>query len=101
MRAAACAFAALTAMCVFQSADARETGTINQAGMYEQTMRFYLHPAHLYWSSEAPQPMSQHPAVLVKQKVPIDEVAMITVWPHPGLTRRRQEHKPFETVGQR
>ena len=27
-------------------ADAGETGIINQAGPYEATMRFYLHPAH-------------------------------------------------------
>ena len=101
MRAAACAFAALTAMCVFQSADARDTGTINQAGMYEQTMKFYPHPAHLYWSSEAPRPMSQHPAALVKQKPAADDVAMTTTGPHPGLTRKHKQQKPLETVGQR
>ena len=28
------------------NAQARETGIINQAGPYEATMHFYLHPAH-------------------------------------------------------
>jgi hypothetical protein len=28
------------------TANAGETGIINQAGPYEATMRFYLHPAH-------------------------------------------------------
>ena len=36
--------------CVFlmvsATAGAGETGIINQAGPYEATMRFYLHPAH-------------------------------------------------------
>jgi hypothetical protein len=101
MRAVACAFAALTAMCVSHPADARDTGIINQAGVYEQTMKFYLHPAHLYWSSEAPQPMSQHPAVLVKQKPPADDTAMTAIWPHPGLTRKGQQQNFMKTVGQR
>jgi len=101
MRAAACALAALTAMCVSHSAAARDTGIINQASVYEQTMKFYLHPAHLYWSSEAPQPMSQHPAVLVKQKPAADDVAMTTIWPHPGLTRKRQQQNRLETAVQR
>jgi hypothetical protein len=47
--------AALTALCAAQPALSRDTGTINQAGPYEQTMRFYLHPAHFFWSSEAPR----------------------------------------------
>jgi len=34
------------AACVSGSVNARETGIINQAGPYEQTMQFYLHPAH-------------------------------------------------------
>ena len=48
------------------SAFAAETGTINQAGPYEQTMKFYMHPAHFFWSSE-PR-LGEHPAVLVKER---------------------------------
>lgn len=48
------------------SAYAGETCIINQAGPYEQTMKFYLHPAHFFWSSE-PR-LAEHPAVLVKQR---------------------------------
>lgn len=40
---------AIAALCIAlgaTSAEARETGIINQAGPYEATMQFYLHPAH-------------------------------------------------------
>jgi len=33
-------------MMLSAAAGAGETGVINQAGPYEATMRFYLHPAH-------------------------------------------------------
>lgn len=33
-------------MMLSTAASAGETGVINQAGPYEATMRFYLHPAH-------------------------------------------------------
>ena len=33
-------------MMLSAAASAGETGIINQAGPYEATMRFYLHPAH-------------------------------------------------------
>jgi hypothetical protein len=33
-------------MVLSATASAGETGVINQAGPYEATMRFYLHPAH-------------------------------------------------------
>jgi len=33
-------------MVLSSAATAGETGIINQAGPYEATMRFYLHPAH-------------------------------------------------------
>jgi len=35
-----------TFMAFSAAATAGETGVINQAGPYEATMRFYLHPAH-------------------------------------------------------
>jgi hypothetical protein len=36
--------AALIAVCAAQPVLSRDTGKINQAGAYEQTMKFYLHP---------------------------------------------------------
>jgi hypothetical protein len=48
------------------SACAGDTGIINQAGTYEQTLKFYMHPAHLF-VIEQPG-LSQHPAVLVKER---------------------------------
>ncbi len=38
------------------SANARETGIINQAGPYEAQMRFYLHPAHGFSATPDPTP---------------------------------------------
>jgi hypothetical protein len=40
------ALATLFALLSVGSAFAGETGIINQAGPYEATMKFYLHPAH-------------------------------------------------------
>ena len=92
MRTTACALAALTAWSAFQPALARDTGTINQAGVYEQTMKFYLHPAHFYWSSEAPRPLGQHPAVLVTQQRSRPNVlAMPTLQPHPALAGKHHQ----------
>ena len=44
------------ALCAANGALAREPQTINQASVYEETMKFYLHPAHLNLASEAPHP---------------------------------------------
>lgn len=69
-------------------AAARDQGVINQAGPYEATPKFYMHPAHFFWSSEAPHQNQQHPAVLVKRgEVPV--TAPITAMPsHPALAPR-------------
>jgi hypothetical protein len=91
MRTTACAIAALAALSAFQPALARDTGTINQAGVYEQTMKFYLHPALLFWSSVAPRPLGQHPAVLAHQQPSLtNDAAMATLRPHPALAGKRQ-----------
>ena len=70
------------------SAYAGETGTINQAGPYEQTMKFYMHPAHFFWSSE-PR-LGEHPTVLVKQRATREAgSATAPVTPaHPALIAR-------------
>lgn len=101
MRATACAIAALTALCAFQPAVARDTGTINQTSVYEQTLRFYLHPAHFFWSSVARQPLSQQPAVLVQRHPALmNDLATATLRLHPALTGKRQQ-QDLEYVGQK
>ncbi len=62
--ALACAVLSLAAI---DGACARDTGIINQAGPYEQTMKFYLHPAQLSFGPAPDSERSQHPAVLVKR----------------------------------
>jgi hypothetical protein len=76
------------ALCATNSALAREPQTINQPSVYEQTMKFYLHPAHLSLASEAPHPMTQHPTVLVKQQGQIDNAAMAAILLHPAVATR-------------
>jgi len=52
----AAAFLALAA----GAAQAAEQGTLNQAGPYEATLQFYLHPAHGFpGKSEAAQPAAK------------------------------------------
>lgn len=71
------------------NAYAGETGTINQAGVYEQTMKFYMHPAHFFWSSEQPR-LGEHPAVLVKQRAMREaaHAAGPVIRLHPALIAR-------------
>lgn len=81
---------ALVAAVMFAAlpATARDQGIINQAGPYEATPKFYLHPAHFFWSSEAPHHNSQHPAVLVKRgEVPVT-AATEAMPSHPALAPR-------------
>ena len=47
-------------------ATAGETGTINQAGPYEATMRFYLHPAHGFPGAEEAPPTSADASLRAK-----------------------------------
>ena len=70
------------------SAYAGETGTINQAGMYEQTLKFYMHPAHFFFSSEPK--LGEHPAVLVKEREAREaaRAAAPAVRIHPALIAR-------------
>lgn len=69
-------------------ANAGDQGVINQAGPYEANTKFYMHPAHFYWSSEAPHHNGQHPAVLVKRG-DADMTAPFTSMPrHPALEPR-------------
>ena len=71
------------------NAYAGDTGTINQAGVYEQTMKFYMHPAHYFWSSE-PLRLGEHPAVLVKERAMREaaHAAAPVVRVHPALIAR-------------
>jgi hypothetical protein len=55
-----------------QAADPVEhtPSTMNQASVYESTLKFYLHPARLEWGNEAPRPRMDHPAVIVARRAP-------------------------------
>ena len=83
----ATALVAAAAMFAALPASARDQGIINQAGPYEATPKFYMHPAHFFWSSEAPHQNGQHPAVLVKRsEMPVTAPAGMPS--HPALTPR-------------
>jgi hypothetical protein len=102
MRITVYALAAAAALCAFQPAIARDSGTINQASVYEQTMKFYPHPAHLFWSSEAPRPLGQHPAVLVqKQPPPTNPPAISTLWHHPALAGKTGQSASMASAARR
>ena len=74
------AFAAATAQ-------AAETGKLNQAGVYEQTMRFYLHPAHGF--SRDLYNNGDHPAVIVfRRDTTGAEPAVVTIHTHPAIEPR-------------
>jgi hypothetical protein len=74
--------------CLTPCAFSGEQGRINQANPLDATMRFYLHPAHLYLSSEAPRVLGDHPAVAVKRNEAMrDAGLMLTTVQHPALLR--------------
>ena len=76
---------ALLLTCLTASAFAREQAIINQANPLDTTLRFYMHPAHFYLSSEAPRSFEEHPAVLVKRgEAQVDGTASPTVRQHPA-----------------
>jgi hypothetical protein len=43
---------------------------MNQASVYESTLKFYLHPARLELGIEPPREMMDHPAVIVARRGP-------------------------------
>jgi hypothetical protein len=76
---------ALLAAALAQGASAAESGIINQVNPLDATLRFYAHPAHLYWDNSAPREMSEHPAVVVKRRATVEsDVRPLTT--HPALT---------------
>ena len=80
--------AALLFSCFTASAFAGQHGVINQANPLDQTMRFYMHPAHLYLSSQAPHPLGEHPAVLVKRaEAKMNRTGPLSIRPHPAVNR--------------
>ena len=87
MKTIAAATLLAAAMLTAHPAVARDQGVINQPGPYEATTKFYMHPAHFFWSSEAPHHNGQHPAVLVKQHDSL-ESAPSTMPTHPALQPR-------------
>jgi hypothetical protein len=64
-------------------ASAGEQGVINQAGDYERSMRFYLHPAHGFPTSGEERP-GQHPAVIVKRSSARHvQATAVDIYSHP------------------
>jgi hypothetical protein len=88
--------------CLTASAFGREQAIINQANPLDTTLRFYMHPAHLYLSSEAPHSFGEHPAVLVKRnETQVDGTASLTTYPHPAmLGREGRSPKVAQTEGE-
>ncbi len=63
------------------TASAAETGVINQAGPYEATMQFYLHPAHGFAdASEATQPPTLVAHQETQAKTPAKWIASARHW---------------------
>jgi len=102
MKAQSILATALFFSCLTATAFAREESTINQANPFDNTMRFYLHPAHLHLSSEAPHSFGEHPAVLVKRnETQVDGTSPPTTRAHPAtLARRGQSPKVAQTRGE-
>jgi hypothetical protein len=48
----------------------RTPSTMNQASVYESTLKFYLHPARLELGAEPPPQRMDHPAVIVARRAP-------------------------------
>jgi hypothetical protein len=48
----------------------RTPSTMNQASVYESTLKFYLHPARLELGAEPPRQRMDHPAVIVARRAP-------------------------------
>ena len=89
MKTILAALLAATAALAPSLACARDQGTINQAGPYEATNKFYTHPAHFFWSTTAPHQNGEHPAVVAKRRY-ADTAALISSMPgHPALARRQ------------
>jgi hypothetical protein len=90
---------AVLALLAASTAFGRETGIINQAGPYEQTLKFFLHPAHLYLSGQAPR-LGEHPAVQVKarasREVALDAAPAVRI--HPALVVRRAQQPVVATA---
>ena len=79
--------AALVSAFAASTSQAADTGTINQAGVYEQTMRFCLHPAHGF--SRDVNNNGDHPAVLVfRRDATAAEPAVVTIHTHPAVEPR-------------
>jgi hypothetical protein len=98
-------FGAAVTGAVLTSTPARATdpvehspGTINQASVYESTLKFYLHPARLELGIEAPRPMIDHPAVIVARasRMPSDGVVKLT--PHPATVAKSSQLPSVHTT---
>jgi hypothetical protein len=72
--------------------------TMNQASVYESTLKFYPHPARLEFGIEAPREMTDHPAVIVAKthRVPSDSAPKLAL--HPAAISKADQLPPFHTT---
>lgn len=77
---------------------AADSGIINQAGTYERTLQFYLHPAHGFAGSA---PKGDHPAVIIAKRKdqPMHQVALQTyLHPAHGFAMDTTPTQPIQTT---
>jgi hypothetical protein len=76
----------------------RTPSTMNQASVYESTLKFYLHPARLELGIEAPRELGDHPAVIVAKarRTPSDAAAKVLA--HPATLTKAQQLPPVYTT---
>lgn len=89
--------AALTAVFILVlagAARAGETGIINQAGPYEATMKFYLHPAHGFPGTAATPPR----AALVSENANSGQSGKAVKQPGRMVPARSQHEDPKTRV---
>lgn len=72
----------------------RTPSTMNQASVYESTLKFYLHPARLELGLEPPRKMMDHPAVIVARRAQAGQIGAeptAQLASHPAtVTKARQ-----------
>jgi hypothetical protein len=79
--------AAVVSAFAASTAQAGDAGTINRAATYEQTLRFYLHPAHGF--SRDVNTNGDHPAVIVfRRDANATDPALVTIHSHPAVEPR-------------
>jgi len=81
------------------SAVAGDQGIINQRNPLEATERFYLHPAHLYLSGQAPSERGERPTVLAKHTARDKPAREVRQSAHPSpVDYHAQKHEVGQSL---